>query len=119
MEIPSDKIIEFGTGDVAISIVDRGEKQDSIAFIKRDKSFPIAVTVDDDMTEDDFLNGLRIMFSFNNVKSIDAILHQLHKLKRRMGGLPMPSECPKCESEIIFDGDKVKCNKVGCDFEIE
>lgn len=75
--------IQMGNGDVAIMLSSSREDKNpnSISFVKRNKQYPIAVDVENDVTIQEIENGTLGHITFGNSKSIDAVINQLEKLK--------------------------------------
>lgn len=78
-------IIEMGKGDIAIMLASTREdkKADCIAFVKRNKKYPLAIDVDCDVSDEEIENGRLGTIYFGHEKSIDALINQLQKLKEQ------------------------------------
>lgn len=80
--------ISMGKGDIAVMLCSDREDEvpNGISFVKRDVTYPIAVDVDCDVTDEEIEKGTLGHITFSNPKSIDAVINQLTKLKVRMAG---------------------------------
>lgn len=78
--------ISMGKGDIAVMFCsDReDEKPNGISFVKRNVAYPIAVDVDCDVTDEEIENGTLGHLTFSDPKSIDAVVTQLTRLKKKM-----------------------------------